>query len=121
MPDRKRVLILPADAGFGHRSAANAIAEALHSEHDTTILIVTHDPRVARRTHRILMMKDGKIIHEDIVGDVYTEDLKVLARSDLGQAMLSGALVETLDDAERAVLQKVLERIVHENGLPQPT
>ncbi len=97
-----------------------SVFETLHSEHDTTILIVTHDPRVARRTHRILMMKDGKIIHEDIVGDVYTEDLKVLARSDLGQAMLSGLPINALDDAERAVLQKVLERIAHENGLPQP-
>ena len=65
------------------------------------------------------MMKDGKIIHEDIVGDVYTEDLKVLARSDLGQAVLSGTQVNTLNDAERAAMQKVLERIVHENGMPQ--
>ncbi len=33
MPDPKRVLILTADAGFGHRSAANAIAEALQETH----------------------------------------------------------------------------------------
>jgi len=33
MPDQKRVLILTADAGFGHRSAANAIAEALQEIH----------------------------------------------------------------------------------------
>jgi ABC-type lipoprotein export system ATPase subunit len=98
-----------------------SVFETLHSEHNTTILIVTHDPRVARRTHRILMMKDGKIIHEDIVGDVYTEDLKVLARSDLGQAVLSGTLIAGLSDAERAAMQQVLERVVHENGMPQPT
>ena len=97
------------------------VFETLHSEHNTTIMIVTHDPRVARRTHRILMMMDGKIIHEDIVGDVYTEDLKVLARSDLGQAVLSGTLGNTLSDAEREVMQQVLARIVHENGMPQPT
>ena len=98
-----------------------SVFETLHSQHDTTIMIVTHDPRVARRTHRILMMKDGKIIHEDIVGDVYTEDLKVLARSDFGQAVLGGTVIDTLNDAERAAMQKVLERIVHENGIPQPT
>ena len=28
MPEPKRILILMADAGFGHRSAANALAEA---------------------------------------------------------------------------------------------
>src|SRR5512135_2922653 len=33
MPDNKHVLILTADAGFGHRSAANAIAEALQDTH----------------------------------------------------------------------------------------
>ncbi len=33
MPDLKRVLILTADAGYGHRSAANAIAEALQETH----------------------------------------------------------------------------------------
>ncbi len=87
------------------------VFETLHSQHNTTILIVTHDPRVARRTHRILMMSDGKIIHEDIVGDVYTEDLKVLARSDLGQAVLSGNTVETLTVAEREIMQTVLARV----------
>ncbi len=97
------------------------VFETLHSEHDTTIMIVTHDPRVARRTHRVLMMQDGKIIHEDIVGDVYTEDLKVLARSDFGQAMLSGALVNTLNDTERDMMRQVLERIAHENQISHAT
>jgi ABC-type lipoprotein export system ATPase subunit len=118
--------IILADEPTGNLDSASGdevlnVFETLHSEHNTTIMIVTHDPRVARRTHRILMMKDGKIIQEDIVGDVYTEDLKVLARSDLGQAVLSGTLINTLSDAERAAVQKVLERIVHENGMPQPT
>jgi 1,2-diacylglycerol 3-beta-galactosyltransferase len=33
MPDQKRILILTADAGYGHRSAANAIAAALQETH----------------------------------------------------------------------------------------
>lgn len=55
MPDPKCVLILTADAGFGHRSAANAIAEALHETHgaDCTYEIVNvlddeHTPRPLR-------------------------------------------------------------------------
>ncbi len=83
----------------------------LHSGHGTTIMIVTHDPTVARRTHRILMMQDGKIIHQDIVGDAYTEDLKVLARSELGQALLSGAPLDLLSAGEREALRQVLARI----------
>ena len=119
-----RPAIILADEPTGNLDSVSGdevlnVFETLHSEHNTTIMIVTHDPRVARRTHRILLMKDGQIIHEDIVGDVYTEDLKVLARSDLGQAVLSGTPGNTLSDAERAVLQQVLARIVHENGMVQ--
>ncbi len=91
------------------------VFETLHSEHNTTIMIVTHDRRVARRTHRILMMRDGKFIHEDFVGDVFTEDLKVLARSDLGQAVLNGGNIDTpLSPAEREMMKNVLARIVAE-------
>ena len=77
------------------------VFETLHSQHGTTIMIVTHDANVARRTHRIFMMRDGKIVQEDIVGDTFTEDLKVLARSELGQAVLQGQSPETLSPVER--------------------
>jgi ABC-type lipoprotein export system ATPase subunit len=93
------------------------VFDALHSQHDTTIMIVTHDPRVARRTHRILMMQDGKIIQEDIVGDTFTEDLKALARSELGHAVLNGAAIDELTEAERKVMRAVLARIADENHI----
>jgi len=56
----------------------------------TTFLIVTHDPAVARRTDRILIMGDGRIVREDIIKDPYTEDLRILRNSPLGQAVLEG-------------------------------
>lgn len=87
------------------------VFETLHSRHDTTIMIVTHDPNVARRTHRILMMRDGRIVQEDIVGDPFTEDLKVLARSGLGQAVLHGQTPETLSPAERDLVRQLLARV----------
>lgn len=56
MPSAKKVLILTADAGFGHRAAANAIAAALAERHgaDCTATIVNplddrHAPRLLRR------------------------------------------------------------------------
>ena len=88
-----------------------SVFETLHSQHGTTIMIVTHDPNVARRTHRILMMHDGKIVQEDIVGDTFTEDLKVLARSELGQAVLSGQSPTTLSPAERDLMRQLLSRV----------
>ncbi len=52
MPDNKHILILTADAGFGHRSAANAIAEALQDTHGNEctyeIVNVLDDERTPR-------------------------------------------------------------------------
>lgn len=36
----------------------------------TTILLVTHDVRVAARTHRVLLMKDGELVSERHIGAV---------------------------------------------------
>src|SRR3972149_3044388 len=65
--------IILADEPTGNLDSASgdellSVFEQLHSQRGTTIIIVTHDAAVARRTHRILMMQDGRIVHEDIVG-----------------------------------------------------
>ncbi len=39
------------------------IFNKLSDEFNQTLLIVTHDPSFAERTHRIIHMEDGKIIH----------------------------------------------------------
>lgn len=44
MTDGKRILILTADAGFGHRSAANAIAAALQESHGNDCLVEIVNP-----------------------------------------------------------------------------
>ena len=109
--------IVLADEPTGNLDSASGdevmnVLDTLHSQHGTTIMIVTHDANVARRTHRILMMQDGRIIHEDIVGDAYTEDLKVLARSELGRAILTGEPpVSMFNDGERETMRHALERV----------
>ncbi|MBC7255150.1 MAG: ABC transporter ATP-binding protein [Chloroflexi bacterium] len=62
----------------------------LNREHNTTILIVTHDRNIARATQRILEMHDGRIIREHVVADPFTEDLRAFAQSALGQKLLAG-------------------------------
>jgi ABC-type lipoprotein export system ATPase subunit len=37
------------------------LIERLHGSGDLTVLMVTHDPAVARRCRRILQMQDGRI------------------------------------------------------------
>jgi 1,2-diacylglycerol 3-beta-galactosyltransferase len=54
MTDHKRILILYADAGFGHRSAAMAIAEALQEIHGGTCQIDLVNPLDDRRTPNLL-------------------------------------------------------------------
>jgi ABC-type methionine transport system ATPase subunit len=74
------------------KSGAGVIAlmHQLHRELGTTFIVVTHDPAVARQTERIVVLDSGRIVREDVVGDPYSEDLKVLKNSPLGRAVLGG-------------------------------
>ena len=68
------------------------LLRTLNQERGATVLIVTHDHQVARSTGRILTMRDGRIVNEYRVLDPLTEDLRVLARSELGQRLVNGDL-----------------------------
>ena len=41
------------------------LIEELNIEQELTVVIVTHDPRVAARCHRIIRMRDGVIVKEE--------------------------------------------------------
>jgi len=88
-----------------------SMLEQLNREQGATIMLVTHDPNVARRTRRILIMRDGQIVQEDRVGDVYTEDLKVLARSELGRAVLGQQSIEWMKRSEEEAVRALLTRV----------
>jgi ABC-type lipoprotein export system ATPase subunit len=55
-----------------------------------TFLVVTHDPAVARQTRRVLVMADGKIVREDVIGSPLEEDLKLWQHSGLGRRIVAG-------------------------------
>jgi putative ABC transport system ATP-binding protein len=62
------------DEPTGDLDTANAaeIMDTLHqlnNEHRQTFVLVTHDPGVARRTGRIIHMKDGVIVADEVVGN----------------------------------------------------
>ena len=76
----------------------------LNRELGTTFIVVTHDPAVARQTERIVVLDSGRILREDAVGDPYSEDLKMLKNSPLGQAILGGT------EADLAIEGTVLYR-----------
>ena len=77
----------------------------LNKSQCTTFLVVTHDLNVARQTQRVLVMADGKIVREDIIGTPIEEDLKLWQHSGLGQRIMAKdeTLFSTLNCTEKQV------------------
>jgi ABC-type lipoprotein export system ATPase subunit len=83
----------------------------LNHELGTSVIVVTHDPAVARQTDRILVMRDGNIVHKHKVGNPFEEDMAAFRRSGLGRAIAAGderALAQFGSD-ERAALRLLLK------------
>jgi ABC-type lipoprotein export system ATPase subunit len=61
----------------------------LNKGQGVTFIVVTHDPAVARQTNRVLVMADGKIVREDLIGSPIEEDLKMWRHSGLGRRIVT--------------------------------
>lgn len=87
--------LILADEPTGNLDTANGqdlmkLLGELNREQGITFVVVTHDPSVARQTRRVIVMADGKVIREDVIGSALEEDLKVLVHSGLGQRIEAG-------------------------------
>jgi len=93
-----------------------ALLAELNQSQAATILVVTHDRRVAQATQRIVRMKDGRVVSDHLLGDPLEEDLRMLARSRLGQAVMGKNGLETgyLSPEEEAILRELLARVSDE-------
>lgn len=84
----------------------------LNRSQGTTFLVVTHDPAVARQTRRVLVMADGKIVREDIIGSPLEEDLKMWRHSGLGRRIVNSEDIEIesleIPDSQRDALRAFL-------------
>jgi len=67
-----------------------SLLRSLNSSEGTTFVVVTHDHAVARQTNRVVVMSDGKIVREDIIGSPLEEDLKLWRHSGLGRRLVTG-------------------------------
>lgn len=65
-----------------------SLLKELNLSQGTTFLVVTHDPAVARQMRRVLVMEDGRVVREDIIGSPLEEDLKMWRHSALGLRIL---------------------------------
>ena len=116
LANRPRLILADEPTGnLDTQSGAEIIGllRRLNQELGTTVIIVTHDSAVAHQTERILIMRDGRIVHEHSVGTAFEEDLETFLDSALGQALLAGggdALAQLNPDG-RAALQRLAERL----------
>jgi putative ABC transport system ATP-binding protein len=51
------------DTETGHQIVE--LLKKIAREENTTIIVVTHDTEVARKSQRVLYLRDGKLVHED--------------------------------------------------------
>jgi ABC-type lipoprotein export system ATPase subunit len=90
----------------------------LNRTQGATVVLVTHDRRVAQATQRIVRMRDGRIVEDHRLLNPLEEDLRTLARSKLGQRILESSsldeaaqLVPQMSGEEAAMLRAILLRL----------
>ncbi len=95
-----------------------ALLAELNRSQQTSIVVVTHDRRVAQATRRILRMQDGNIVTDHRITSPLEEDLRMFAQSQFGQTLLENnrphdskerALNELIRSEEMAVLRRLLQ------------
>jgi ABC-type lipoprotein export system ATPase subunit len=68
----------------------------LNQSQGTTIIVVTHDPKVARATDRRITLEDGRVVDDHTVGAELVEDLRELAQTRLGELLRQGQAEEIM-------------------------
>lgn len=85
----------------------------LNRSQGTSIVVVTHDRRVAQATQRVLRMQDGAIVSDHRITDPLEEDLRMFAQSQLGQTLLENSSTLTLhgliEERDAAALRQLLQ------------
>lgn len=104
MSEPRRILLLMAEAGFGHRSAAQAIAAALHQLYREECVIETFNPLDDERT--IGLMRNSQTSYDQFVKqrpDLYRASFEFSDQT-VPSAVMDGAYIVTLFDTLRSKL-----------------
>jgi 1,2-diacylglycerol 3-beta-galactosyltransferase len=106
MTEKKKVLILTADAGFGHRSAANAVAAAIEEKYPDELSYEIINPLDDRRTPAFL--RDSQTDYTKWVRNVPELYRFGYDASDalVPTALLESSLSVLLNDVMRDILKK---------------
>ena len=95
-----------------------ALLAELNESQGTSIVVVTHDRRVAQATQRILRMQDGRVVSDHRITDPLEEDLRMFAQSQFGQTLLenSRTLHKFIEEQDMAALRQLLQ--AYDEGEP---
>jgi ABC-type lipoprotein export system ATPase subunit len=123
LANRPKLLLADEPTGALDSQSGEALLSLLaelNQMQGTTIAVVTHDRRVAQATQRILTMQDGRITGDHQVLDPLEEDLRTLAQSKLGQAILAedDAPLRQISTEEEVVLRTLLRRLESARFIP---
>jgi 1,2-diacylglycerol 3-beta-galactosyltransferase len=102
----KRILILTADAGFGHRSAANAVATALQNTRGDTCAVEIVNPLESKRVPAFL--RDSQADYDRIVREMPNLYEFGYQASDAAvpTTVVESALTVVLFDAMRSIVRR---------------
>ena len=91
------------------------LLQELNERQGATIIVVTHDPAVARTTKRIITLHDGRIARDVPLESPYLEDLRELKDSLLGKSLLEGEIPSDLEglglEQVTPLLRGILEKV----------
>jgi ABC-type lipoprotein export system ATPase subunit len=92
-----------------------ALLRELNERQGTTIIVVTHDPAVARSTKRVITLHDGRVARDVPLESPYLEDLRELKDSPLGKSLLEGEIPSELEglglEQVTPLLKGILEKV----------
>jgi ABC-type methionine transport system ATPase subunit len=87
----------------------------LNREQGTTFVVVTHNPVVARMADRIVTLRDGRIVRDERIENVFLEDLREFKQTALGHAIMDDQVPEELNnlglDKLAAPIRQVLVQV----------
>ena len=87
----------------------------LNRERSVTVIVVTHDPAVARSAERVVVLQDGRIVRDEASESPYLADLREFKGSSLGQILLKGRIPKEVHglglEGVLPELQQILARV----------
>ena len=119
MAEKKRILILTADAGFGHRSAANAIASALCATYSEQCNVEVINPLEDRRVPSFL--RDSQTEYDKFVRnmpDLYKLEYQI-SDSPVPAAVIDSSLTVILFSVIRTLIKKYDPQVILTTHSPE--